>query len=266
MAFDIYQIDAFTDSIFGGNPAAVCPLAEWMDVKTLQNIAAENNLSETAFFIPCPDDNADFAIRWFTPNGEVDLCGHATLAAAYVIFNHLNFNEEILRLTCRSGILNITHDGNFMNMDFPAWNIDSARLRDDVTQALGTPPDALYRGKYWMAYYNDPVALKSLTPDFKALKSIDDIDFMIATAPSDDDGYDFFSRFFCPKFNIDEDPVTGSAHCILIPFWATRLGKNNLKAKQYSPRGGHLECRTLDNNRVQIAGKAALYMQGKIYV
>ncbi len=263
---DIYQIDAFTNKIFGGNPAAVCPLSDFLPDDVLQNIAMENNLSETAFFIPSSDPKFDYDLRWFTPNGEVDLCGHATLATAFVIFNHLNFSGTTIRFSSRSGLLNVEKTPeNLLRMDFPSWPVTQSPARDDIITVLGDTPSSLYQGQYWMAVFDTEEDVKKLTPDFKALKDINDIDFLIVTAPSQRPDIDFVSRFFCPKYNIDEDPVTGSAHCILTPYWADRLQKDTLHAYQVSARGGDLLCQNTPE-RVYISGHAKLYLQGQVYV
>lgn len=262
MQLDLYQVDAFTDKVFGGNPAAVCPLDGWLPDKMLQDIAAENNLSETAFFVP---DGKGFHLRWFTPVAEVDLCGHATLAAAYVIFEHLDFKESAIKLATKSGDLVVEKTQHGLRMDFPAWAVEKASEHHDLTKAIGTKPKAVYRGKYWLAEFETEDEVRMLTPDFKALQSIDDIDFLIITAPAKDKNIDFVSRFFCPKYGIDEDPVTGSAHCILTPFWSNRLNKKTLNAHQASKRGGYIQCESA-NDRVKLSGQAVLYLQGSIHV
>lgn len=260
MHIDLYQVDAFTDKAFGGNPAAVCPLDEWLPDDLMQKIAMENNLSETAFFVQSDDR---FKIRWFTPEAEVDLCGHATLAAAYVIFEHTAYGQETIRFDSNSGPLIIEYTENGLKMDFPAWDVQKTDLRDDLTTALGAQPQALYNGKYALAQFDSADEVRKLTPDFKALKAIEDLDFFIVTAPADKDGIDFVSRFFCPKYGIDEDPVTGSAHCILTPFWAKQTANNTLHAHQISARGGSLICEH-KGDRVYITGNATLYMKGEI--
>ena len=262
MQLDLYQVDAFTDKVFGGNPAAVCPLDEWLPDEMLRNIAAENNLSETAFFVP--NDNG-FHLRWFTPVAEVDLCGHATLAAAFVIFEYLGYSESAIKLATKSGELTVHKTQHGLSMDFPAWYVESAANHPDLTTALGAAPSAVYNGKYWLAEFDSEDDVRALSPDFKALQSIDDIDFLIVTAPADSEDIDFVSRFFCPKYGIDEDPVTGSAHCILTPFWSNRLNKETLNAYQASERGGCMQCK-LANDRVELSGQAVLYLKGKIHV
>lgn len=263
MQVDLYQIDAFTDKIFGGNPAAVCPLMSWLPDETLQQIASENNLSETAFFIPSTKQGIDYELRWFTPADEVDLCGHATLATAYVIFNHINTDLETITFNSKSGPLTVTAQNNTLTMDFPIWTVQSCPNLPELNDALGQTPKALFKGKYWMALFETEQEIHTLTPDFAALKNINEIDFLIATSQSQQKDIDFISRFFCPKFGINEDPVTGSAHCITAPYWVNQLGKNTLNAYQASKRGGNVRC-TVSENRVEISGQAILYMTGKI--
>tara|TARA_R110001592_G_scaffold20926_9_gene84629 strand:+ start:13626 stop:16031 length:2406 start_codon:yes stop_codon:yes gene_type:complete len=262
MQIDLYQVDAFTDKVFGGNPAAVCPLNEWLPDHIMQNIAAENNLSETAFFVPKGDG---FHIRWFTPAAEVDLCGHATLAAAYVIFNHLDYSQEIVRFDSKSGALTVENSSHGLTMDFPAWDVTAVKNHDALVKAMGAKPKALYQGQYWLAEFETEDEVRALAPDFKALQSIDDVNFLIVTAPAQQGGVDFVSRFFCPKYGIDEDPVTGSAHCALTPFWSNRLHKQTLIAHQISERKGLLTCESA-NDRVRITGKAVLYMHGTLHI
>lgn len=270
MQIDIYQIDAFTDKAFGGNPAAVCPLNAWLPDNLLQKIAAENNLSETAFYIPSAQENphgtkSNFQIRWFTPDGEVDLCGHATLAAAHVLFMERGFIHDSIVFSSKSGLLTVSKSEHGFTMDLPAWQVEKTGKHKKLTAALGAEYKELYKGKYHLALFNDEQTIHAVTPDFKALKNIDDIDFLIITAQSQSIASDFISRFFCPKLGIDEDPVTGSAHCILTPFWTERLGKEEVNAYQASKRGGHLKC-TIEKNRVKISGQAVLYLKGQIYV
>ncbi|MAI61458.1 MAG: hypothetical protein CBB87_03105 [Micavibrio sp. TMED27] len=262
----IYQVDAFADRIFKGNPAAVVPLDSWLSDEILLNIAAENNLSETAYLIPSARSDADYDLRWFMPAGEVDLCGHATMASAYVVFNILNFANDTIRFSTRSGILKVSKGkDDYFLMDFPKWNIEPCAKREDITQAIGAAPQKLYQGKYGLAVFEHEDDVRKLSPNFKALYDIEDVDFLIVTAPSKNEHYDFVSRFLCPRHGVDEDPVTGSAHCILTPYWAARLNKKTLKAHQASKRGGDLLC-TFKDDRVEISGKCALYLKGEIYV
>jgi PhzF family phenazine biosynthesis protein len=260
MKVPIYQVDAFTDKVFKGNPAAVCPLESWIEEQLLQNIAAENNLSETAFFVM--SDN-HFEIRWFTPKVEVNLCGHATLASAHVIFRHLSYNQDEITFESKSGLLKVYKRGDSLVLDFPAAKVTSAIIRNELSKALGKIPVAVYKsGQKLLALYEDEKSIDSIQPDFEKLKSVD---FMgvIVTAPGNK--VDFVSRFFAPKVGINEDPVTGSAHTLLIPFWAKRLGKEKLKAKQISKRVGELDCE-LKGDRVWIGGQAVTYMIGEIEI
>ncbi len=260
MKIPIYQIDAFTSRVFKGNPAAVCPLESWLDEKLLQNIAAENNLSETAFFVG--SDN-QFEIRWFTPKVEVNLCGHATLASAYVIFNHLGCSHEEIIFQSKSGELKVHKNGNSLVLDFPAAELTPAIMKPDLSKALGNIPTALYKsGQKLLAVYDDEKAIADLNPDFEKLKSIECMG-VIVTAPGNH--VDFVSRFFAPRVGINEDPVTGSAHTLLIPYWAQRKGINKLKALQISSRTGELDCE-LKTDRVWIGGQAVTYLMGEIEV
>jgi PhzF family phenazine biosynthesis protein len=260
MKIPIYQVDAFTSKIFRGNPAAVCPLEYWPEDRLLQNIAAENNLSETAFFVRKEDY---FEIRWFTPKVEVNLCGHATLASAHVIFRHFGIKGEEITFQSKSGILKVYQKGESLILDFPASKITSAIIKKDLSKALGKIPVSVYKsGQKLLALYEDEKTISVLHPDFEKLKSVD---FMgvIVTAPGDK--VDFVSRFFAPRVGINEDPVTGSAHTLLIPFWAERLVKTKLKALQISSRIGELDCE-LKGDRVWIGGQAVTYLVGEIEV
>lgn len=255
----IYQLDAFADRPFAGNPAAVCPLGTWLPDDRLQAIAAENNLSETAFFVRRGD--GDYDLRWFTPAIEVDLCGHATLASAHVILNRLSPEAEAVTFHTRSGPLTVSRDGDRLSMDFPA---QPPGLGDapGLAEALGAEPAEVRIGRYIVAIYEAAAPVAALEPDFRAVARLDP-PLVIATAPGDD--CDFVSRFFAPGAGVDEDPVTGSAHCILIPFWAERLGKTELFARQVSARGGSLWCRH-NGHRVTMAGHCTPYLEGQITV
>lgn len=257
MELKLYQVDAFTDQVFGGNPAAVVPLQSWLADDVMQAIAVENNLSETAFFIP--RDDGDFDLRWFTPVSEVDLCGHATLGTAWTLFNRLDHAADSARFHTRSGLLTVSRDGDRLIMDFPAQPPSPADI-GDVQGAIGVKPDAVLAGPYAMAVLDHEEAVRGLTPDFARIAKLD-IPQLIVTAPGSD--CDFVSRFFAPADGIDEDPVTGSAHCILIPYWADRLGKTEMFARQVSARGGAVWC-TLKGDRVLLAGYGAGYMDGVI--
>ncbi len=270
MELPIYQVDAFTDAVFGGNPAAVCPLPSWLPDPVMQAIAAENNLSETAFFVPgrfaggqFEAGGDGFALRWFTPTVEVELCGHATLASGFVVLDRLQpARRTVTFSTLASGVLGVTRDGDALVMDLPLWPFTPADPVPELGRALGREPDRLYSGPDWMAVYEDESAIRALSPDMAALARLPMVG-VIATAPGRT--VDFVSRFFAPAAGIPEDPVTGSAHCMLTPYWAERLGKTRLVARQISRRGGVLVC-TLAGDRVELAGRAALYLQGTIHV
>jgi len=258
MSIPIYQVDAFADRVFGGNPAAVCPLETWLPDAVMQAIAAENNLSETAFFVPRGDD---YDLRWFTPGVEVDLCGHATLGSAWVIFNRLAPERSVVRFHTRSGILTVKRDGDSLAMDLPA---NPAKPCDDapgLLEALGaTPAEVLTTRDHFVAVFPTQAEVRDLAPDFGRMAALARWAVMV-TAPGDD--VDFVSRFFAPRKGVPEDPVTGSAHCVLTPFWAARLGRNELTARQISRRGGSLRCRLL-GDRVELVGRVAPYLQGTI--
>jgi PhzF family phenazine biosynthesis protein len=261
MKIPFFQLDAFTDRPFSGNPAAVCPLEDWLDDATMQAIAAENNLSETAFFVAEGDC---FRLRWFTPAVEVDLCGHATLAAAWVIFHEFDWSLETLDFSTRSGRLTVTRDGDRLAMDFPSRPALTATGIDRLAEALGARPREFLLARDALAVFESPTEVAALKPDFARLKALDHF-AVIATAPCGDGKTDFVSRYFAPKAGIDEDPVTGSAHSTLIPFWSSRLGKRHLYARQISPRGGELWCED-KGDRVIIAGHCVPVLEGTFQV
>ncbi len=260
MKLNIYQVDAFADKVFSGNPAAVIPLENWLNDELMQNIALENNLSETAFFIPAENG---FQIRWFTPGAEVDLCGHATLASAHVIFNHLNYTEKEIQFESRSGTLTVKNVDDFLVLNFPTSNISEVDIPNNLKDAFNIAPVKCIKGRDdLMLIYNNEHEIIQLIPDFqKILES--KTRGIICTAKSEK--FDFVSRFFAPAVGVDEDPVTGSAHTILIPFWAKELNKKQLHAKQISARGGELYCEYL-NDRTTIGGKAITYLIGDIFI
>ncbi|MGO8915159.1 MAG: PhzF family phenazine biosynthesis protein [Stellaceae bacterium] len=261
MRLPLYQIDAFTDRRFGGNPAAVVPLEEWLPDAVLQAIAAENNLSETAFL---RREGEDYALRWFTPAVEVDLCGHATLASAYAIFRFLEpWREQVEFRTLKAGRLSVARRGDLLAMDFPARPPRPAAAPPGLAEALGKAPEAVLAARDILAVYARAEEVEALAPDISALARLDCY-AVIATAPGSG-GVDFVSRFFAPRQGIPEDPVTGSAHCTLVPSWAERLGKPALSARQLSQRGGALACE-LKGERVVIAGRCVLYLEGAITV
>ncbi len=258
MRIPLYQVDAFTSRLFGGNPAAVCPLEQWLPDETLQAIAAENNLSETAFFIR---RDGRCLLRWFTPKVEVDLCGHATLAAAHVLLNVLAAGGDRVVFDTRSGELVVARDGDRLAMDFPSKPPQPCEPPPTLLEALGGEPIEVLRADYYLVVYGSEAEIRALAPDCRRLAPLDSP--VIATAPGDE--VDFVSRFFAPCFGIDEDPVTGSAHCTLIPFWTARKCKSWFEARQLSPRGGELYCEDR-GDRVTIAGHAVLYLEGTIHL
>lgn len=258
MKIKLFQVDAFASRVFEGNPAAVCPLGHWLDDALLQAIAAENNLSETAFFVPSPEG---FKLRWFTPLAEVDLCGHATLAAAHVLFTHLGHAGESVHFDTRSGPLGVTRrrDG-LLEMDFPARPPAPGGPRAELARALGATPAEVLAADDYIAVFDDEEIVRAIRPDQALLGQLDRRGVAV-TAPGTQ--ADFVSRFFAPKLGVPEDPVTGSAHCELAPYWGARLGKTRLDARQLSPRGGSLSCQ-LDGERVRLAGSAVSFLEGEI--
>ena len=267
----VYQIDAFTDKLFGGNPAAVIPLEKWIDDELMQGIAMENNLSETVFFVPSKTRETDFAIRWFTPEAEINLCGHATLASAYVLFNILDFKKPEIHFRSKSGILIINKQDDLIMMDFPSWKPERIdEYPAELSTILGNVEIvAVYKHRDVLVELMDEAAVKNCVPDFSLMKK--HFDKMIITAPgkrsdAPSDQVDFVSRFFAPGVGIDEDPVTGSAHSQLIPFWSEKLNKKKLHALQLSKRRGELWCEQLNDERVSMSGKAVFYMKGEIEV
>lgn len=271
MTLPLYQVDAFARRAFAGNPAAVCPLPAgqpWPDAALMQQIAAENNLAETAFFRPSAMSSGEFDLRWFTPAAEIDLCGHATLAAAHVLFQHQHFDGETITFHTLSGPLRVRRtaaDGR-LTLDFPSRPPRPLpALPAGLAAALGgaVPTQAL-AARDLVAVFETEAQVRALAPDFARLLALDYIG-IIATAPATDAATDFVSRFFGPRVGVPEDPVTGSAHSSLIPYWAERLGRSELKARQISARGGELWC-ALRGERVDIGGYAVTYLRGEIAV
>jgi len=256
---DIYQVDAFSQSPFGGNPAAVCPLTEWLSDEQLQAIAAENNLSETAYFVPRGEC---YELRWFTPEIEVDLCGHATLAAAWVLIHQLADAPEVLRFATRSGELRVTRNGDELAMDFPAKLPQPCEPPDGMLSALGIEQADVFSTDDYIVLLEDEAQVAALTPDFARLKGLPKRGIAVTAKSA---RFDFISRWFGPNVGVNEDPVTGSAHTSLAPFWAERLGKNRLTAEQGGKRRGQLRCE-LKGDRVIISGHGVLYLQGTIYL
>lgn len=259
MRLPIFQVDAFTRRAFGGNPAAVCPLPDWLDDDVLQAIATENNLSETAFFVR---EGGDYAIRWFTPAVEVDLCGHATLASAEVVFTTLEPERHSVRFNSRSGPLDVTHEGDLLVLDFPARPPRPCAPPPGLAEALGAAPREVCRARDLLAVFDSEDAVRALRPDLSALARLETFAVCV-TAPGHH--CDFVSRFFAPSQGVPEDPVTGSSHCTLVPYWAARLGRERLFARQVSARAGELHCE-LRGGRVRLGGHAVRYLEGFIEI
>ncbi len=257
MKLAIYQVDAFASRVFTGNPAAVVPLQSWLPDETMQSIALENNLSETAFFVP---DGEGFAIRWFTPQAEVDLCGHATLASAHVLFHCLGFADPVIRFGSRSGLLTVTRDVDRLVLDFPAQPPAACDTPEAITRAFGREPQRCLKADDYVVVFEDESQVRAAKPDMNALLELDGRGVVI-TSPGTD--CDFVCRFFGPAVGIPEDPVTGSAYTVLAPYWSGVLEKTSFHAQQLSQRGGELHCE-LSGNRVKIAGRAILYLEGTI--
>jgi len=258
MRIPIFQVDAFASEVFRGNPAALCPLPRWLDDSTMQAIAAENNLPETAFFVREGDG---YRLRWFTPTVEVELCGHATLAAGWLLLERLETTRVAVAFATRSGVLEVRRaDGGSLALDLPALPASPMAAPPALAEGLGAAPRETLRATNWLAVLDDESAVRAVKPDFATLATLHPYG-VIVTAPGD--GCDFVSRFFGPSFGIPEDPVTGSAHCTLTPFWAARLGKRQLRARQVSRRGGELSCEDR-GDRVRLAGRCALYLEGEI--
>ena len=291
MKLTLYQVDAFTDHLFGGNPAAVIPLKKWIPDELMQNLAIENNLAETVFFVPSDKKGIDYDIRWFTPALEINLCGHATLASAYVIFEILKTKKKKVVFDSKSGLLTVRKDsqsslpngGGFRGqMDFPSWPPERIiEYPDELLASLGNPEIAgVYKNREYIVELMNEEAVRKCQPDFSLMRKVDKM--VIITAPGNasgrlqetneikdtnqrPDACDFVSRFFAPTSGIDEDPVTGSAHSQLIPFWSEKLGKSKMKAKQLSQRGGDLYCEQ-KGERVIIGGQCVFYMKGNIEI
>lgn len=262
----LYQLDAFTDRLYAGNPAAVVPLFGWIPDEQMQQIAAENNLAETAFYVRT-DGDVNFHIRWFTPTTEVDLCGHATLATGHVVFYlEEQVTAEEITFESRSGPLKVCRGENgWLTLDFPIDVVQKANVQPPALAAsLGEKPAEVFKGKTdYMLVYEKQSQVEALAPDFREMATVP-ARGVIVTAPGDaDSGVDFVSRFFGPQSGIDEDPVTGSAHTTLIPYWAEKLGKTELTARQLSSRGGYLRCK-LHGDRVDISGQVQLYLVGEL--
>ncbi len=262
MRINIYQIDAFTDQLFGGNPAAVCPLVNWLDDEILQNIAIENNLAETAFFVQSSENR--FHLRWFTPEFEMDLCGHATLASAFVIIEELGNKYNEVLFDTQSGLLTVKKVGDYYELDFPSRPPKKSSLPKIISDGLNIQPKEIWKARDYLLVYDTEDDIESIKPNIAILNQINiDPGGIIVTAKGKSENVDFVSRLFTPQATVFEDPVTGSAHCTLVPFWADRINKTELRALQISKRGGELLCQ-LNKDRVLIKGKAVKYLEGTI--
>lgn len=261
MKYKLYQVDAFTDKLFGGNPAAVCPLTEWLSDDMLQKIAMENNLAETVFYVA---QDGGYEIRWFTPKVEVDLCGHATLAAAFVLFHWEGHPGDVINFhSPRSGALSVSKSADWLTLDFPVDVFHKIHVTNEIANCFDKQPLAAYKGKTdYMLVYEKESDITAITPHFEAIAALV-ARGVIITAKGDT--VDFVSRFFAPQSGIIEDPVTGSAHTTLTPYWSAQLNKTEMSAIQLSERKGHLQC-TLLGNRVAISGQAKLYLAGELYI
>ena len=256
----IFQADAFASSLYKGNLAAVVPLTQWLAGSTMQQIAAENNLSETAFYI---EEDNHFYIRWFTPKAEVNLCGHATLATAHVLFNELDFQGDLLIFNSKSGMLTVRKSQDKLQLDFPSDFVQPIELNPVFTDALGIAPIAAFKGRTdYLLLFESEEMIQNIKPNFHLLQQTDARGIIVTAAGKE---VDFVSRFFAPRVGVDEDPVTGSAHTSLVPLWAEKLHKTEMTALQLSERGGQLWC-ALAGDRVLIAGKAVTYLRGEIEI
>ena len=263
MKLKLYQVDAFTKATFGGNPAAVVPLEEWLEDDILQSIAEENNLSETAFFV---QEGAQYHLRWFTPVFEVDLCGHATLATAHVIFQHLDFPDDTILFKSRSGILKVSWQEEEYRMDFPADQPVRVEDHPEIEKALRQKPIELYKGRDdYLAIFDSEETINNLAPDFQGLGQIKGCRGLITSAPGKNSTVDFVSRCFYPVAGINEDPVTGSAHTLMTPYWSAKLNKFELSAIQISKRRGQIQCK-MEGDRVSLSGNAVTYLDGNITI
>jgi predicted PhzF superfamily epimerase YddE/YHI9 len=259
-SYPVYKVDAFTSKLFGGNPAAVCPLNEWLADWEMQLLATENNLSETAFFVK--QNDGSFYIRWFTPEYEIDLCGHATLATAYVIFYELGHEADTLLFNCKSGLLTVQRKANKIELDFPARMPQAVAPPEMLLRGLSIAPQMVLKSRDYFAVYRNEEEVRDLQVSMDYLNQLDTIGVIVTALGNK---VDFVSRFFVPNSSIYEDPVTGSAHCSLIPYWANQLDKNVLTAQQLSKRVGHLWC-AFKGGRVTMAGQCVLYMKGEYYL
>ena len=262
MEIEIFKVDAFCKEIFSGNPAGVCPLEKWLEDTLMQKIAAENNLAETAFYV-VQDDHIE--IRWFTPSVEVDLCGHATLATAHVLFNHKNVRSDTITfLSPRSGELKVRKDGGLLTLDFPVDDFISVPVTNDMVDWFSVQPLAAFKGKTdYMLVFGTEQDIREIKPNLSVIEKLKEVRGVIVTAKGEN--VDFVSRFFAPQSGIPEDPVTGSAHTTLTPYWSAKLRKKELSALQLSERQGYLHCKDLDS-RIEISGKAKTFLSGKAFL
>lgn len=260
MKLTLFQVDAFANQLFKGNPAAVMPLEQWIDAELMQNLAMENNVADTAFFVPKGDD---FEIRWFTPEKEINLCGHATLATAFVLYTVSGYTKPTITFHSPSGPLVVSRDGDNILMDFPSWKPERVEgYPAELAEILGVKEIVgVYKSRDMLVELNTEADVQQASPDFSRIKKLDEK--IIITAPGT--GVDFVSRFFAPSYGIDEDPVTGSAHSQLIPFWSEKLGRTKMQARQLSRRGGHLLVEQ-KKDRVLIGGQCVFYMKGVVVV
>ncbi|HEY1490929.1 MAG TPA: PhzF family phenazine biosynthesis protein [Verrucomicrobiae bacterium] len=258
MKIQYFEVDAFASKPFQGNPAGICPLTKWLPDALMQDIAAENNLSETAFFVPRGDD---YELRWFAPSVEIDLCGHATLASAFILVSELGRKGDTVRFHTKSGALSVTRKGDIFTLDFPSRPPKPASIPDALIRGLGKKPVQVLKARDYFALYESAEDVRTLNPDIPLLGTLDEK--VIVTAPGVDS--DFVSRFFAPTAGVPEDPATGSSHCTLIPYWSARLGKTKMFARQLSKRSAEFFCE-LAGDRVLIGGKAVLYSKGQIEI
>lgn len=254
-----YVVDAFSEKVFGGNPAAICVMDAWLPEETMMSITIENNLSETAFTVKEGDK---YKLRWFTPGGEIDLCGHATLACAYVVMNYVETDLETVTFSTMSGDLIVNKNGDLYELDFPAYDLKPVEITDAMVDAMGARPTEAYMGRDLLCLFDDEKTVRELKPDMDKLKKIDGLLLHVTAAGKD---VDCVSRSFAPKLNIIEDPVCGSGHCHIAPYWINKLNKDSIVAYQASRRGGTLYCR-MDGDRVKLSGKAALYSVADINI
>lgn len=264
MKLNLYQVDAFTSTLFKGNPAAVVPLEKWIDDALMQQLAMENNLAETVFFVPSEKEEADFDIRWFTPEVEINLCGHATLASAFVLYTQLGFTKPSIVFNSKSGLLTVEKNGFNYEMDFPSWKPERITdYPDGIEEILGVNEIlGAYKYRDLLIEVATEEEVLNAKPDFTALKKTGEMLILTAKGKT----VDFVSRFFAPSAGIDEDPVTGSAHSQLIPFWSEKLNKKRMTAKQLSKRGGDLVCEQKSTERVMMGGECVFYMKGEFEV